>query len=135
MRINLIFFIPFLLFSTFYFRSEVAKKGEYAESFVIKKKKSKKAGRKSKERVCQKLGESSRLTVELTQSGAAFQLCVHDRIQVYLNGNDDFSKKKSDIQKLENSLEVLNDMVCKTREQYDKCTNLANQTLMINSAP
>lgn len=78
------------------------------ESFVVQKKKSCKAGGKSKEKVCREYGQIAKTSGQVIQKVASVQSVGLEHTTQYLDGEDPFDgKTKAQMQEYEHRLHVL----------------------------
>lgn len=118
------------VFFTTFFLCHAAPVGtgvEQQESFVVKKKKGGRVGRKTKEQACRGFAQCIKSASQLVERVAKVQGFSLERTVQYLEGNDPFSGvKKSDIQELVRKSEKLEEKInqlCQECDEYMRYTN------------
>lgn len=119
-----------LFFTTFFLcHADPSGKGAVQqESFVVKKKKGGKAGRKSKEQACRGFAQCVKTGSELVERVARVQGFGLERTAQYLDGDDPFSGvKKSDIRELVRKSEQLEKKISQLCQECDSYMNYATE--------
>jgi len=102
------------------------------ESFiVVKKKKTKKIGRKSKEQACRSFGACAQQGAEVVQQVGRVQKIGLEKTAAYLNGDDPFAPvKKEKLQELERELKKLEQQMQVLCAQCERCMKCANKLFL-----
>ena len=109
---------------------------EKKESFVVKKKKSIKAGRKSKEQACRGFAQCVKSGAQLVERVAKVQDFGLERTVQYLDGDDPFSgAKKTDIQELVHRSQELEKLMCDLRKKCDEYIQYTNGLFVKKQKP
>jgi len=98
------YYFPFFLL--FVYCTACVPSGE----FTVKPKKRKKAGRKSKERLCKQFADCVHSTARIMEKEAKLQQKLFGGIECYVNGDDHLPSKKDEIAKQELLLQELQEI-------------------------
>lgn len=117
-----IFSLVIMLWCGLWVCSPVGLCAQEAETFVVKKKKSGKAGSKSKENVCREFGQIAQTSAQVVEKVAKVQGVGLEHTAQYLEGEDPFAgMTKAQMQELERRSQALEQemsSLCKHCDEY-----------------